>query len=229
MPTALSRATSKKSCGRFDRLFQALRIDEIEPIAVAGINLRPVRRALGITGFGTNAFSADAGQQLIEEHDETGGGAGRHQELYVVISGAARFSVDGETVEAPQGTLVFVPDIGSRRAAVATVDGTTVLVIGGDADTITPSAFEYYFVAQASINAGDPEAAYQTAAAGLADHPGSASLHYNLACYAALAGDGERAIEHVTRAFELDPVTREWAATDSDLDAIRSDPRYPAG
>jgi tetratricopeptide (TPR) repeat protein len=144
-----------------------------------------------------------------------------------MISGAARFTVDGETVEAPQGMLVFVPEIGSRRSAVATADGTTVLVIGGDEGTIKASAFEYYFVAQASINAGDPQGAYDTAAAGLVDHPDSASLHYNLACYAALAGNGERAIEHLTRAFELDPVTREWAAADSDLDSIRSDPRYP--
>jgi tetratricopeptide (TPR) repeat protein len=146
-----------------------------------------------------------------------------------VISGHACFTVDGETVDAPQGTLVFVPEIGSRRAAVAIADATTVLVIGGDEGTIKPSAFEYYFVAQASINAGDPQAAYDTAAAGLTDHPDSASLHYNLACYASLAGDGDRAIGHLTRAFELDPLTREWAAGDADLDAIRSDPRYPAG
>jgi tetratricopeptide (TPR) repeat protein len=203
-------------------------INELESIAVAGVNWRPVRRTLGITGFGTNAYSADAGQQLIEEHDETGGAAARHQELYVVLTGHARFTVDGETVDAPPGTLVFVAEISSRRAAVAIEDGTTVLVIGGDEGTITPSAWEYYFAAQASLSAGDPQAAYETAAAGLDDHPDSGSLLYNLACYAALAGDREQALVHVARAFELDPDTRAWAADDSDLDAIRSDPRYPS-
>lgn len=204
-------------------------MDELDAIAVAGVNWRPLRRSLGITGFGINAYSADTDEQLIEEHDETGGGAGRHQELYVVISGAARFTVDGEVIEAAQGTLVFVPEIGSRRSAVAAADGTTVMVIGGDEGTIKPSAWEYYFAAQAEINRGEPQAAYEVAAAGLSDHPGSAKLQYNLACYASLAGDSDRAIEHLGRAFALDPVTREWAAQDSDLGAIRSDPRYPAG
>lgn len=208
-------------------MFQVLRLDELEAIPVAGVNMRPVRRALGITGFGINGWSADAGQQLIEEHDETGAGAGRQQELYVILSGQARFTIDGETIEAPTGTLVYVPEVGSRRAAIATADGTTVLAIGGDEGAIKPSAFEHYFVAQAAINAGDPQGAYETAAAGLRDHPDNASLHYNLACYAALAGDEERALAHLGRAFDLEPKTREWAAGDSDLDRIRKHPRYP--
>jgi hypothetical protein len=145
-----------------------------------------------------------------------------------VLTGHARFTVDGETIDAPPGTLVFVPEISSRRSAVATADGTTVLVIGGDEGAITPSAWEYYFAAQPSLSAGDPRAAYETAAAGLEDHPDSGSLLYNLACYAALAGDREQALVHIARAFELDPDTRTWAADDSDLDAIRSDPRYPS-
>jgi tetratricopeptide (TPR) repeat protein len=208
-------------------VFRVLRLDEIDAIPVAGVNMHPLRRALGITGFGINGWSAEAGQQLIEEHDETGTGAGRHQELYVVIAGHARFRVDGETIEAPPGTLVYVPDVGSRRSAIATADGTLVLAIGGEEGTVIPSAFEHYFVAHASVDAGDPQGAYDTAAAGLADHPDNASLHYNLACYAALAGDADRALEHLARAFELDPQTCDWAAADADLDAIRSDPRYP--
>ena len=208
-------------------MFQVLRLDELEPIAVAGVNMLPVRRALGISAFAINGWSANSGEQLIEDHDETGSGAGRHQELYAVIAGHARFTVDEETVEAPAGTLIFVPDVSSRRSAIATLDGTTVLVIGGEQGAIKASAFEHYFVAQASINAGNPRAAYDTAAAGLSDHPDNAALHYNLGCYAALAGDTESALEHLTRAAKLDPRTRDWAAGDADLDAIRSDPRFP--
>ncbi len=209
-------------------MVQVLRLDALEAIPVAGVNWRPVRRALGITGFGINGYSADRGQQLIEEHDETGGGAGRHQELYVVLAGHARFTIDGEEIDAPQGTLVYVPELSSRRAAIATADATTVLVIGGDEGTIKASAWEHYFAAQVSLSAGDPQAAYETAAAGLADHDQSASLHYNLACYGSLAGAHERAIEHLMRAVALDPRTREWAMQDGDLDAIRGDPRFPA-
>lgn len=196
-------------------------------IEVAGVRWRPIRRALGISGFGINAYTADAGEQLIEEHDETAGGAGGHEELYVTLQGHARFRVDSEEIDAPTGTLVFVPETDARRVAIAVTDGTTVMVIGGDAGAIAPSAWEYYFAASPAARAGDPKRAYDIAAAGLSGHSNSASMHFNLACFASLAGDSDRACAHLTSAFALDPQTREWAATDTDLDAIRSDPSFP--
>jgi len=54
-------------------------------------------------------------------------------------------------------------------------------------------------------------------------------VHYNLACYASLAGNVECALTHLGRAFELDPATREWARDDADLAAVRKDSRYSAG
>ncbi len=70
-------------------------VDQLDDIAVAGVHFRPVRRALGITAFGINGYTADAGERVIEEHDETGAGAGVHEELYLVIAGAATFELDG--------------------------------------------------------------------------------------------------------------------------------------
>lgn len=202
-------------------------LDELDTIRVAGVNWRPVRRALGITGFGVNAYTADRGERLIEEHDEIGGGAGRHQELYVIVSGRASFTVDGSEIDAPTGTLVFVPEPTSRRAATALADRTTALVIGGPAGAIGPSPWEHYFAALPAAEAGEPAEAYRIAAAGLADHPDHPSLHYNLACFASRAGDTDLALEHLARAVAADPQARKWAATDRDLDPIRSDPRYP--
>ena len=98
---------------------------------MAGVHFRPVRRALGITAFGINGYTADAGERVIEEHDETGSGAGVHEELYLVIAGAATFELDGRETTAPAGTLVFVPDPKTRRGAIASEAGTTVVVIGG--------------------------------------------------------------------------------------------------
>jgi len=37
----------------------------------------------------------------------------------------------------------------------------------------------------------------------------------------------EEAFEHLRTAFAEDPRTREWAASDSDLDAVRDDPGFP--
>lgn len=208
-------------------MIRTVTLDELERIHVAGVNWRPIRRALGITAFGINGFSADAGQQLVEPHDETGGGSGHHEELYLVLRGRATFTVDGEEIEATAGALVFVSDPASSRAAVATDDGTFVVVVGGAPGSISPSPWEHYFAASAAVEAGDPARAYEIAAAGLTDHPDHPSLHYNLACFAALAGQSDRALDHLRRAFELDPQTREWAESDADLDGLREHPDYP--
>ena len=103
------------------------RPEEIPPTdaPVEGLTWHPVRHHLGIEAFGTNAYTADApGAVVVEPHDED-----EHQELYVVLHGAARFTVDGEAFDAPQGTLVFVTPP-SHREAIASEAGTTVLAIG---------------------------------------------------------------------------------------------------
>src|SRR4051794_25235490 len=63
--------------------YGVLRLDEVEGIHVAGVRWKPVRRTLGIEAFGINAYSADEGQPIIEEHNELGGGAGGHEEVYI--------------------------------------------------------------------------------------------------------------------------------------------------
>jgi tetratricopeptide (TPR) repeat protein len=181
-----------------------------------------VRQPLGVTAFGINAYRADAGEQLIEPHDETGSGAGRHEELYVVVSGRATFTVDGEEIDAPAGTLVFVPERESRREAVAVEPETTAFVVGGKAGAAGPvSPWEYWFAAEPAYRAKDYDRAYEIAAEGLRDWPDHATIHYQLACYRALGGRREDAVEHLSRAFELDSRTREWAERDSDLDSVR--------
>ena len=67
--------------------------------------MRPVRHHLGITAFGANAWTVEnVGDRLMPEHEEDEGS----EELYVVLRGRARFEIGGESVDAPQGTLVFV-------------------------------------------------------------------------------------------------------------------------
>ena len=208
--------------------FRTVRLDEIQPISVAGVSWLPVRRILGITAFGTNAYRANAGEHVVEPHDETGGGSGRHEELYVVLAGHARFTVAGEEIDAPARTLVFVHDRGARREAVATVDGTTVLVAGGETGTIVPSPWEHFFAAEPAYEARDYERAIEIASAGLVDHPENTSLNYQLACYHALAGHRDEALAFIRRAAATDgDEVREWAAEDADLDSIRDDPHFP--
>jgi hypothetical protein len=90
--------------------------------ADAGRSRVYVRRDAGIGSFGVNAFfQAGKGGIVIGEHDEVGVAASRHEELYVVVSGAATFTIDGEEIGLPQGTAVFVPDVATKRGAIATV------------------------------------------------------------------------------------------------------------
>jgi hypothetical protein len=94
---------------------------------------KPVRHHLGVGAFGVNAYvAARAGELVVERHDEAPDDSSTkgHEELYAVVGGAARFTVAGEDVEAPAGTLVFVSDPGLTREAVATADDTVVLAIG---------------------------------------------------------------------------------------------------
>ena len=93
---------------------------------------KPIRHHFDVRSFGINAFVApDAGDEVVEDHDEMGERAAQHEELYFVASGHARFTVAGEELDAPQGTIVFVPDPEARRSARALEPGTTVLAIGG--------------------------------------------------------------------------------------------------
>jgi hypothetical protein len=208
---------------------RTVRIGDIEPIRVVGGELewRPVRRTLGIEAFGINAYTGDAGDLVVEEHDETGTGAGHHEELYVVVTGRATFTVDGQSFDAPPGTLVFLDDPRERRGAHAVEDGTTILAIGGvRGQPFRVSPWEFAF---ASVPAYD-EQRYDDARAilerGLEAHPGNASLLYDLACVEALMGERESAFAHLEQAV-VNPKLREHAQKDEDLDSIRDDPRFP--
>jgi len=210
--------------------YRVAHLDDLDRIEVAGGQYRPIRRRLGVRAFGINAYTAErAGDQVVEQHTEgAGGGSGRQEELYMVVAGHAEFTVAGETVDAPAGTMVFVPDVNARRGAVATADGTTVLVVGGPADAPIPtSPFEYWFAAEAPYTAGDYDRAIEIASEGLAEWPESGQLNYQLACFHALAGRREKALEHLAIAAADDPRVAEWAADDSDLDSIRDDPAFP--
>jgi hypothetical protein len=204
------------------------RLDEIAPVPVAGGLFHPIRRALGVRAFGINAYSARAaGDQLIEPHDETGTGSGGQEEAYVVVSGRATFTVGGEEIDAPAGTIVFVPDVAAKRSAVAEEAGTTALVVGGPADRPLPvSPFEYWFVAEGPYGEGDFRRAIEIASEGFEHWPGHPTIHYQLACYHARDSQTDAAFDHLARACAGDARAKEWARTDHDFDAIRDDPRF---
>src|SRR3954451_24814282 len=94
---------------RSESSYRVIALDEIEALPGPDtLTWRPVRATLGLRAFGTNAYTAnEAGEDVGEAHTEE---SARHEELYFVFRGAARFTLDGETFDAPTGSYVFLPD-----------------------------------------------------------------------------------------------------------------------
>jgi hypothetical protein len=103
-------------------------IPRIDPEVAQDPDWYPLQHHFGLTAFGVNVYVArSAGDMLADEHDEK---RSRHEELYYVTAGRARFTLDGEEQEAAVGTVVAVPDPAVKRAAVALDPGTTLVAIG---------------------------------------------------------------------------------------------------
>jgi mannose-6-phosphate isomerase-like protein (cupin superfamily) len=211
-----------------DRGWLVARLDEVPTHQLPGGARRSaIREHLDVRSFGINAYSGDDGQTVINEHDEAQPLAARHQELYAVLSGRAAFTVAGEEVDAPAGTLVFVGDPETRRGAVAREDGTTVLVVGapaGEAYEVgrweqLAGFFDFY-------NRGDYAGGIAFLEECLRRDPGYPGTLYNLACAESLAGRADPALEHLRAALAGEPGLRETARDDEDFAPLRDDPRF---
>jgi tetratricopeptide (TPR) repeat protein len=189
-----------------------------------------VRTQFGIQSFGVNAYVAEEpGVEVIGEHDEVGDDAPQHEELYFVSEGHATFTVNGDEIDAPAGTFVFVREPSATRKAVAREAGTTVLVVGGKpGEAFTPSPWERNAEGLTLYSAGEYEKASETYQLLLAETPGEARFLYNLACSEAQLGRKEEALDHLRQAIEINPHMRESAPMDADFDPIRDEPEFSA-
>jgi hypothetical protein len=197
---------------------RSVHLDELDSIPGPGtLTWHPVRAHLGIHAFGCNAYSAQVvGDDVIEPHTESP--EYNHEELYFVARGRATFKLDEETIDAPAGTYVFVPDTATHRHAVAAEPGTTVLSFGGP-PTFTPSAWEWSFRAAPHVES-DPQLAREIIEDGLREHPDSPGLRIHLARLEVRAGKEEHARELLRLAFERQPESVELARQDPRLAAL---------
>lgn len=203
-------------------------IDELDAIELPdGFVWRPIRRHFGIRAFGVNAYTArEVGAPIVEEHTESQLG---HEEIYLVLRGRARFTVDGNDHELSAGQLVFVSDPSLSRGAVALEDGTAVLALGGKpGEPHTVSAWEAMFAAVPAAQQERWDEAIAIHEEALDEQPNHPALLYNLACMEARAGRHFDALLRLQRAVELEPKWGEHARKDSDFAAIRREPGFPA-
>lgn len=202
-------------------------IDELDAIKLPdGFIWRPIRRRFGIRAFGVNAYTTtEAGGRIIEEHTEQSLG---HQEIYLVLRGRARFTIDGTDHELGPGELVFLRDPELRRGAVAVDSDTVVLALGGRPGLPhAVSPWEAMFAAVPAVERGDWDEAIRIHDEALAEFPDTAALLYNLACIEALAGRSLDALLHLGRAVELDPKWARHARDDPDFESLRAEPAFP--
>lgn len=187
-----------------------------------------LRRDLDIGAFGIGAHrTPEAGAAVIPEHDKTGPGSVREEEVYIVLNGHAVFTVAGEEIDAPQGTAVFVRDPEAKRSAVSKEPGTTVLGVAGlrgEAWRPTPGELMQPFFEP--YEEKDYEAALAVAEGVVEAYPGNPLGLFNIACAESLLGRSEDAIEHLAAALAAHPAYVEQAQKDEDFEPIRDDPRY---
>ncbi|HXF97917.1 MAG TPA: hypothetical protein VNJ46_04820 [Gaiellaceae bacterium] len=206
-------------------------LDDVAPGHPDGPAWLPLRSVLGIRAFGVSAYRADAGETVVPRHDERpGGGAGAHEELYVVLSGRAAFAVEGETLDAPAGTCVLVlPE--EAREARAEEPGTIVLAVGapvGEPYRIAP--WEYGSRATRAAELGDVDELERVAEEGVAAYGEHVTMLLAKACVAAQRGRRDEALSLIARAVDDDDFgdwARERAREEPLLDPVRDDPSFP--
>ena len=204
-----------------EQAWESARLDELEAIG----GWLPLRRRFGINAFGINAWTGEVGSAPIGEHDEADSG---HEELYVVVRGRATFTVAGDEIDAPAGTAVFVSDPSLRRKGVLAEPDTLILSVGATpGQAYEPLGWEVNAAVLPLFATGEYAEAKRRLVEGLESWPKAAGLLYNLACAESRLGETDAALEHLRAAVEIEPRFAEYAREDEDLEAIRSDPRFP--
>src|SRR3954451_17268341 len=195
--------------------WQAVRIDDLEasPWPGAETTWRPLRQAVGAFIVGMGAYTAEhPGQDVVEPHRDSDGMG--HQEVYVVLRGRATFTLDGEALDAPAGTVVRVdPEV--HRHAVAAEPDTAVLAFGGH-PTYEPSSSEWIERARPHIRS-DPDRARAIVDDLRARRPDSPGLPIAEALLAVGRGDRAAATDALSR---VDRRYREPLRSDPDLGAL---------
>lgn len=103
-------------------------VDDVPPVKPTWPSTwKSIRHHFGITAFGINGVTKDAGNVLIPEHDESKSG---QQEVYFVHRGAVDVTLNGETMRAGEGSVIAV-EPGTSRKIEAIASPTTLLCIGG--------------------------------------------------------------------------------------------------
>ena len=150
----------------------------------------------------------------------------RRAARYFVLRGRAVFELDGERLDAADGTFVFVQP-GVTRTGFAEEPGTTILALGGiPGQAYEPDGWELWAPLRPLYETGAYAEVADRARELAEGNPQYPELLYNLACCESLAGRTTDAIEHLRPAIGRSERMRSYAKDESDFDPIRSEPAF---
>ena len=86
----------------------------------------------------------------------------------------------------------------------------------------------WYMGANGLVALGERERGLEWAQRALSLDPDDAMLLYNIACIRSLAGEHDAALDCLERAYAAGFRVMDWLAHDSNLDPVRSSPRFAA-
>jgi non-specific serine/threonine protein kinase len=124
--------------------------------------------------------------------------------------------------------LVAVYHSLGRHAEAAATEQRAVRLTEKHIETHPDDARALYLGASILARVGSHEKSVDWARRALAIDPDEPSIVYNVACAYALVGRTEDALACLQRIMEHGDFLKNWAAKDSDLDSLRSDPRFQA-
>ena len=107
--------------------YKATHIDEIA--AEKWPYWAPIRHHFDVKAFGINAWRGSTGDEVIKKHDHADS---NEEEIFLVLSGRATFTIGGDEIDAATGTCVCISDANLERVAIAQEPDTVVLSIGSE-------------------------------------------------------------------------------------------------
>jgi serine/threonine protein kinase/Flp pilus assembly protein TadD len=115
-----------------------------------------------------------------------------------------------------------------RDAEAAATEKRALQLIEKHSERHPDDARALYLGAGILARLGDHAKSYEWARRALASDPEETSILYNVACVYSLLGRTEDALGCLSKVMEHGTFFKNWAAKDSDLDSLRSDPRFIA-
>src|SRR5271155_2839668 len=115
-----------------------------------------------------------------------------------------------------------------RSAEAAATEKRALQLIEKHSENHPDDARALYLGAGILARVGDHAKSYDWARRALAIDPEETSILYNVACVYALLGRTEDSLNCLGKVMEHGTFFKNWAAKDSDLDSLRSDPRFHA-